>query len=144
MNLAYVVSWVSRNAGGVLCSVSGLAKAVADMDKVQVRVFGSRDEFSDEDGHHWHPVEVHTAAVIGPARLCYMPRMRRMIEAFSPDFIHDTAVWTYTAAVVNQVHARKGIPYLLSLHGSLDPWALRRSAWKKAIVLRLYQQQHFD
>ena len=142
--IAYVSPWVSRNAGGLFGSVSGLAKAVARLDGVEVCVFGVQDEFSEEDRYQWRPVEVETARVIGPGRLAYAPAMRRIIQRYSPDLVHSAAVWTYQAAVVNRLHARRGIPYVLSPHGTLDPWALRRSRIKKAVARWLYQQRHFE
>lgn len=114
------------------------------MDGLCVQAFGVADAFSDRDKQQWEPVVVETARVIGPARLAYAPAMGRMIEAFAPDLIHSAAVWTYQAAVVNRLHARKGIPYVLSTRGTLDRWALRRSRLKKAVARLLYQQRHFD
>lgn len=144
MKIAYVLSWVSRNAGGLCRSVSGLAKATAAMDGIHVQVFGSRDKFSHQDQGEWRPLQVNTAAVIGPGRLCYTPRMRTMIEDFAPDTIHSASVWTYQASVVNQVHARSKTPYVLSTRGTLDAWALRQSRGKKFVARLLYQQRNFE
>jgi poly(glycerol-phosphate) alpha-glucosyltransferase len=124
--------------------VRGLAKAQARLPGMRVEVFGSRDAFWEADLKQWTPLAVHTAPVVGPARLCYTPALRGMIEVFGPDLIHSAAVWTWQAAVVNQVHARQGTPYVLSTRGTLDPWALRQSRLKKAIARCLFQQRHFD
>jgi poly(glycerol-phosphate) alpha-glucosyltransferase len=67
-----------------------------------------------------------------------------MVERYGPDIIHSAAVWTWPAALVNRLHARRRIPFVLSPHGSLNAWALGRSAWKKSIALRLFQREHFD
>jgi len=144
MNVAHVLPWISRSAGGALGAISGLAKASQAFEGWRVAVFGSQDIFADEDRQLWHPLAVHTAPVLGPARLCCTPAMQRMVENFGPDIIHSAAVWTWQAAVINKLHTRKEIPFVLSTHGSLDRWALRRSAWKKAIALQLFQQKHFD
>jgi len=114
------------------------------MDGMQVEVFGSYDEFADDDLHQWQPLEVHTAPVIGPARLCYTPGLRRMVGDFGPDLIHSAAVWTWQAAMINRIHARTRTPFVLSMRGTLDDWALRHSVWKKVIALRLFQRKHFD
>ena len=144
IKIAHVLPWVSRNGGGLFGAISGLAKAQTAIDEMSVEVFGSRDEFTDEDIHPWQPLKVHTAPVVGPGRLCYTPGLQRMIEEFGPDLIHSSAVWTWQAAMVNQLHARRKTPFVLSTHGMLDGWALRLSSWKKAIALRLFQQKHFD
>lgn len=144
MKSAHVLAWVSRNAGGLLLSVSGLAKAQAAIDGMQVEAFGSHDEFADDDLLQWQPLRVRTAPVVGPARFCYTPALARRVEEFGPEIVHSAAVWTWQAAMVNQLHGRQKIPYVLSTRGTVDGWALRHSRWKKAIALRLFQQEHFD
>lgn len=144
VRVAYVLPWVSRNAGGLFLSVSGLAKAAGRLDGVEIRVFGVQDKFSEQDKCQWEPLVVETAGVIGPARLAYAPAMGRMIQRFSPDLIHSAAVWTHQAAVVNRLHSRAGVPFVLSPRGTLDAWALRRSRLKKAVARWLYQQRHFE
>jgi glycosyltransferase involved in cell wall biosynthesis len=143
VRIAHVLSWISRNAGGLYNSVSGLARTLGQIDGMQVEVFGSRDRYAIEDRRNWLPLQVHVAKVIGPGRLCYTPALRGMIEAFAPDIIHSAAVWTYQGAAVNQIHKRKKVPYVLSTRGTLDAWALRRSSCKKRIALALFQQRNF-
>lgn len=76
MKIAHVLAWVSRNAGGLFHSVSGLAKATAELGGVRIEVFGVRDAFSEEDRKQWHPLPVATARVVGPGRLCWIAAMR--------------------------------------------------------------------
>lgn len=144
MRVAHVLPWISRNAGGLFYSVSGLAKATAALGGTHVEAFAVRDAFSEEDRRQWHPLRVHTSTVWGPGRLCYTPAMARIVHEFRPDIVHSAAVWTYQAAVVNRLHDRGGVPYVLSTRGTLDPWALRLSWAKKALALALFQQRHFS
>ena len=143
MRVAHVLSWISRNAGGLFPAVCGLARATSALDGVHVEIFGSHDSFTEADRQVWHPLEVHTTPAWGPSRLCYTPTMRRMIGKCAPDVVHSSAVWTYQAAVVNQFRARTGVPYVLSIHGALNPHALLKSQNKKAIARLLYQDRHF-
>jgi glycosyltransferase involved in cell wall biosynthesis len=144
MKTAYVLPWVSRKAGGVFYCVSDLAKAEGGIDGMQVEVFGSRDEFMTEDLRQWQPVRVHMAPAIGPRRLCWAPALKKRIAEFGPDLVHSATVWTWPAAMINQLHDHKGIPFVVSTHGTLDSWALHHSRWKKAVALRLFQQKHFE
>ncbi len=144
MKIAHVLAWVSRNAGGLFNSVSGLASATAALDGTTVRVFGVADEFTRVDAAQWLPVLVKASRVSGPSRLCYTPDMPRELDAFAPHIVHSAAVWTFQAAIVNRLHSRAGIPYVLSTRGTLDPWALQRSRRKKALARLFYQQRHFD
>ena len=144
MKVAHVLPWVSRHAGGLLGAVSGLARGLGNLGGLEVGVFGTQDDYSEEDASHWKPLLVHTTAAVGPARLSFTPGMRKQLEVFNPDLVHSCAVWTYQAAIVNRWHEQRQKPYVLSTHGTLDPWALGRSRWKKAIALRWFQQKHFQ
>jgi hypothetical protein len=59
MKVGFLVSSVSREAGGLFQSVRGLAKAVASTN-ASVRVFGIRDEESAGDLQKWRPLSVQT------------------------------------------------------------------------------------
>ena len=59
MKVGFLVSSVSRKAGGLFQSVRGLAKAVASTN-ADVRVFGIRDEQSAVDLQEWQPLSVQT------------------------------------------------------------------------------------
>ena len=56
-----------------------------------------------------------------------------------PDIVHIHSLWN---PIMHSgcVYARKNnIPYIISPHGMLTPWALRHSWWKKLLGLLLYQ-----
>ncbi len=144
MNLAHVLPWISRKGGGPFYAVSGLAKMQTLVDDMRVEVFGSQDGFEASDLRQWQPLTVHAAPVIGPRRLCYAPALKKMITAFGPDLIHSATVWTWPAALINELHGGRGIPFIASTHGTLDSWALRHSHWRKALALWLFQRKHFD
>ena len=57
MKVGFLVSSISREAGGLFQSVRGLAKAVASTN-ANVRVFGIRDEQSAVDLQEWRPLSV--------------------------------------------------------------------------------------
>ena len=142
MTVAHVLPWTSRNAGGLLESVSGLVKALALIDGLRVEVYGAQDAFSDADRVHWQPVPVHTAPVLGPARFSFTPGLGPLLARSRPALIHSAAVWTWQAVLVNRIHARRRTPYLVSTRGTLEPWALARSRTRKALALALYQRRN--
>jgi len=37
-----------------------------------------------------------------------------------------------------------GIPYVVSLHGLIDPWCLKQKAWKKVPYLKLFEKKNFE
>src|SRR5690349_24798066 len=59
MRVGFLVSSISREAGGLFQSVRGLAKAVTS-ENVNTTAFGIRDRNSARDAADWQPVPVRT------------------------------------------------------------------------------------
>jgi poly(glycerol-phosphate) alpha-glucosyltransferase len=132
---------VSRNAGGLFESVRRLVQSLADTG-MEVSVFGSKDEHTAADIGAWSPVKVQAFRPIGPHQFGYSPQFRRALAEFSPDLIHTHGLWAYSSVVTNQYRRRRGVPYVISAHGMLDPWAVNNSRWKKAVAHFFYEGVH--
>src|SRR5215208_7965345 len=140
MKVGFLVSSVSREAGGLFQSVRGLAKAVASTN-VNVRIFGIRDEQSAVDLQEWRPLCVET----------FRPRLRAwgysnqllpaMLNA-GLDVLSVHGLWKYCSVGSQRSHRQTGRPYVIHPHGMLDSWALRNARWKKRIAAALYENQH--
>ena len=138
---ANLTASVSRNAGGLFESVRRLVQSLADTG-MEVRVFGTEDEHTAEDIGLWSPVQVKAFRPIGPHHFGYSPQFRRALEEFVPDLVHTHGLWVYPSIVTNQNRRRQGVPYIISVHGMLDPWAVRNSHWKKVIAHFFYEGAH--
>ena len=81
---------------------------------------------------------------VGPRRLAFSPNMERAISVMSSDFdiVHEHGIWTAISRVVNKWRLRTGGPTVISPHGSLEPWALRRSKWRKRLALASYERHN--
>jgi len=97
-----------------------------------------------EDSYTIHPNTLHSFPHVDLLRSGFSPWMERKIIARTQDFdiIHQHGIWTAVSRVTNKWHARTSKPTVIAPHGSLDAWALRRSAWKKRIALALYEREN--
>ena len=126
MRVGFLVSSVSRKAGGLFQSVRGLAKAVASTN-ANVQVFGIRDEQSAVDLQEWQPLSVQT----------FRPRLRAwgysnqlvpaMLDA-DLDILSVHGLWKYCSVGSQRWHRQTGRPYVVHPHGMLEPWALRNAS----------------
>jgi poly(glycerol-phosphate) alpha-glucosyltransferase len=140
MRVGFLVSSVSRKAGGLFQSVRGLAKAVASTN-ADVQVFGIRDEQSAVDLQEWQPLSVQT----------FRPRVRvwgysnelvpAMLDA-DLDILSVHGLWKYCSVGSHRWHRQTGRPYVVHPHGMLEAWAVRNAIWKKRIAALLYENQH--
>lgn len=58
---------------------------------------------------------------------------------FSPDIVHLHCIWNLYVHRMAVWCRKKNIPYIVSPHGTLTPWALKYKWWKKIPALILYQ-----
>ncbi len=129
MRVGFLVSSVSREAGGLFQSVRGLAKSVT-CASASVRVFGISDEQSAVDLQDWQPLSVET----------FRPQFRawgysnQLVPALlgaDLDILSTHGLWKYCSVASQRWHRRTGRPYIVHPEGMLESWALRNARWKK-------------
>jgi glycosyltransferase involved in cell wall biosynthesis len=140
MRVGFLVSSVSRQAGGLFESVRGFAKAVASTN-ADVQVFGIADGYSAVDSVEWRPLPVHTF----PAQLHVWGYSNRLVPAIvnaDLDVLSVHGLWKYCSVASQRWHQRANRPYVIHLHGMLEQWSLQNARWKKRIAAALYENQH--
>lgn len=60
----------------------------------------------------------------------------------SYDVVHVHALFSYMSSIAMRAAGRAGVPYVLRPLGQLETYSLRRSAWKKKLFLRLWDESH--
>jgi glycosyltransferase involved in cell wall biosynthesis len=64
------------------------------------------------------------------------------VHAGKYDLFHVHALFSYPTLAACWLARRHAVPYILRPLGTLDPWALRFRAWKKAPYLRLVERRN--
>ncbi len=141
INTANLVGSVSRKAGGLHESVRRLVQCVAERE-VDVRVLTVEDEFTAADLKIWAPVEVEVFPRAWPESFGYSPMFLPALARIRPDLIHTHGVWQYPSIATATYCHRNRVPYMISPHGMLDPWAVRHRRWKKVIAYAIYESNH--
>lgn len=141
LKTANLTGSVSRNAGGLFESVRRLVQSLA-ATPMEVRVFGTVDEFTKNDLAAWNPVQVSAYPPTWPEQFGYSPHYLKDLGAFSPDITHTHGIWLYSSVATNHYCRKKKSPYVISPHGMLDPWAVQNSRFKKAVAYFLYEGAH--
>lgn len=75
---------------------------------------------------------------LGPRLLAYSPNAERRAGRDRFSVIHQHGIWTAQARVTG-ILRRRDIPTVIAPHGSLYPYVLQRSYWKKRLALALYE-----
>jgi glycosyltransferase involved in cell wall biosynthesis len=58
------------------------------------------------------------------------------------EIVHFHGLWESSFLRISAYCRRNGIPYVVSPHGMLEPWALRQKKWKKWPWLVLFERRH--
>jgi glycosyltransferase involved in cell wall biosynthesis len=140
-NIGIVTGSLSPAAGGVFYSLRILANKLAQRG-VKTSVYGLIDDQFEQARDRWTVSALHAYPVTGPRKLGFSPAMLRAVESADHDLFHLHGIWSYPSYVVNRWRLGKARPTIISPHGMLDEWAVRRSRAKKRIVRLLYEDRN--
>lgn len=141
ISVAIVTGSASRDAGGLLGAVSGLANSLGH-NHCAVDVFAAEDINSRRDLHHWQGVQLRPFAILGPRGFKYAPGLQRRLNLARYDILHSHGLWTYSSIASTRWAESQRKPLIVSAHGMLDPWALKQSHAKKVLAAALYENAH--
>lgn len=134
----------SNKAGGIFGATLGQCKALYQHCDVKLEIFGLHDELIERDRIEWDPLPLKISRITGPQSFGYSPELIPAMQNANLDLLHVHGLWTYPAIAGLVWARREAKPYLTSVHGMLDSWALNNSRWKKLAAGWLYQQKHLS
>jgi glycosyltransferase involved in cell wall biosynthesis len=62
----------------------------------------------------------------------------------SSDIVHIHGIWDWHSVAAGTLASHAGVPYVVSAHGMLDPWAVRNKRWKKWLYARLIERRNLN
>ena len=69
---------------------------------------------------------------------CYSAELMPFLNKLNNDSIfHLHGVYSYNQYISSEIAINKGISYIVSPHGMLEPWILNKNSFKKKIYLKL-------
>lgn len=138
MKIAFLLDSLSRSAGGVYHSASGLFRAVQRAVRVPPRIVcSSASEVVACGGRNG---EVGVRPCIASQWMGLSPGLHRHLETLRPDLVHVHGIWRYTSIAAL---CWRG-PRVVSLHGMLHPWALNHRWFRKRVALMIYERKHLS
>jgi glycosyltransferase involved in cell wall biosynthesis len=131
----------------------GIGEAVLNLVSAQKHIGISGSVWSNDSGPNARCLEreyglpqetLISFPMRGFRRYAYTPRMENAIRHLGNDYsiFHQHALWTGISRVALAWRRRRRAPYVIAPHGSLCREALRKSYWKKRIILTCYEQRN--
>lgn len=85
---------------------------------------------------------VHYVDCVGMKNLLKLRKqISVLLDELKPDVVHSNGIWEPQSYIVQCEAQRRGIKFLITPHGMMEPWCVNNKAWKKKLALALYQQK---
>jgi glycosyltransferase involved in cell wall biosynthesis len=138
MRVLHVVTSISREASGPSQSVPALCVALREhgVDASLAYV-----DYGATPGLSIPAISFSRSRLPLLRQAGWSPGLFRHIADARVDVIHVHGLWELPTLMPLVPHLARGIPVVSSPRGTLGPWALSRSAWKKRVALVLGQRQ---
>ena len=147
MRVIHTVGGIAERLGGPSRTVTSLCSSIGRLGRPVDLVAGvdrSRDDRLILPDENYVNLQLVNAARLG--RIQYFPKfsptLNRLLDTPAKSFlIHDHGIWGQTNVAAWWAARTRGLPYVLSPRGMLEPWALEFKARKKKLAWNLYQQR---
>jgi len=133
MKILHIIGSIDKSAGGPSRSVPQTCEHVSKLG-LEIELITRTSA---------HPVEVNTSRLF---KLSF--RSLRQLVLFGlflskkeVSLVHLQHVWDPYIHIIAYFARIKGIPYLITPRGMLEPWIMKRNSWKKQLALFLYQRR---
>lgn len=130
--------------GGVSAAVPKLARELASRESMAVRVaaFCSADEVRPAN------LQVSDLSIwpLERSAWAFSAELRRQLGALvaSSDGVHIHGLWESSTLIAAAAARKAGVPYVLSAHGMLEPWALANKRIKKALYAAAIEHRNVE
>jgi len=138
-----VVSHLDPKYGGLSAAVPALGESIARRGdfEVSLAAFCMPGEQFQPEGFH-------------ESQLSYWPASRKpwlragtlrrdfMNEMFNASGVHIHGLWEQSTAAAASTARKLGVPYIISAHGMLEPWALANKRLKKMLYAMLIESKN--
>jgi glycosyltransferase involved in cell wall biosynthesis len=153
MRVLHVIPSVAARTGGPAVTAVELAR-VAGANGIESAVYSTNLGFPAQS---WNPAEIEPGEVVSgvrdvkvrlfpvqrPYRLAYSRRLRRALaeDVEGYDVVHIHSLYLYPQYAAAKEARKHGVPYVVCVHGALDPWLRRRGRVRKWLVDVTWQRR---
>jgi glycosyltransferase involved in cell wall biosynthesis len=141
MRILHVVSSIDKTTGGPAESITSLVCGLIEHSKSSIKLI-TRESNNPVTGKFQRAEEV--VVFLKSDYLGCFSNFNLAIQNRTPVIIHGHGMWDLPIHQMVFKARKAGIPYILSVHGMLAPWALGHKNWKKKIAMALYQRRDLD
>ena len=135
MKIIHYIPSIDRMAGGISTYMQVLAKPLGTMAEVYIMTHASENPLPMEN------CKVHDIPRYRPFSGVWKKAVVDLLDSVRPDIVHVNCCWTPDCAMIQRLAQKQGYKVVLTPHGMLEPWIIKRHYWtRKVPALWLYQK----
>lgn len=135
MKIIHYIPSIDRMAGGISTYMQVLAKPLGTMAEVHIMTHTSENPLPMEN------CKVHDIPRYRPFSGVWKKAVVDLLDSVRPDIVHVNCCWTPDCAMIQRLAQKRGYKVVLTPHGMLEPWIIKRHYWtRKVPALWLYQK----
>ena len=135
MKIIHYIPSIDRIAGGTSTYMQVLGKELGKLAEVHIITHASDNPL---------PIcncEIHNVSVYNPINGRFKNEVSKLFDVIKPDLVHVNCCWMPACAFIQQMAQKRDIKVVLTPHGMLEPWIIKRHYWtRKLPALLLYQK----
>lgn len=135
MKIVHYIPSIDRTAGGTSTYMQVLAKGLGEIAEVHIITHASENPLVMEN------CTVHYVHNYQPLSYSWNTSIAFLLDEIGPDIVHVNCCWLPACAAVQHIAQKRGYKVVLTPHGMLEPWIIKRHYWtRKVPALWLYQK----
>ena len=135
MKIIHYIPSIDQLAGGTSTYMQILAKELGKYANVYIITHSSDNPVVMEN------CKVYNVPTFKPFNRNFKNAINNILLDVKPDVIHINCCWTPSCTIFQRIAQNRGLKVVLTPHGMLEPWIIKRHYWtRKVPALLLYQK----
>ena len=135
MKIIHYIPSIDRIAGGTSTYMQVLGKELGKLAEVHIITHASENPLPIDN------CQIHYVSGYNPLKGSFNIEVNKLFDVLKPDLVHVNCCWMPACAFVQKMAQKRNIKVVLTPHGMLEPWIIKRHYWtRKLPALLLYQK----
>ena len=140
--VAIIANSITENGAGIASYVSDLCFALNKIDELNILLIALKDngKVNEHITENNIAVSLFEPVHILNKSIAYSFGLQKALKknSFNADLYHINSIWKPVNYISAKSAQRKKIPYIISVHGMLEPWCLQQGKLKKEIFKKTF------
>lgn len=135
MKIIHYIPSIDRIAGGTSTYMQVLGKELGKLAEVHIITHASENPLPIDN------CKIHYVSGYNPLKGSFKIEVNKLLDALNPDLVHVNCCWMPACSLVQKMAQKRNIKVVLTPHGMLEPWIIKRHYWtRKVPALLLFQK----